>query len=76
MSDERSAGQTICEAIAFRRLLRLVTTSGDRMDVGGTFRSQRIEIHHRWLGLSVTSSSKQKNVLLRMLEIQDAAIRA
>jgi hypothetical protein len=29
MLDERSAGQTICEAIAFHRLLKLVTTDGD-----------------------------------------------
>jgi hypothetical protein len=33
MPDERSAGQTICEAIAFHRLLRLVTIDGDRIDL-------------------------------------------
>jgi hypothetical protein len=33
MLDEKSAGQTICEAIAFHRLLRLVTTDGDRIDL-------------------------------------------
>jgi hypothetical protein len=33
MLDETSAGQTICEAIAFHRLLRLVTTDGDRIEL-------------------------------------------
>jgi len=33
MLDERSAGQTICEAIAFHRLLSLVMTDGDRIDL-------------------------------------------
>src|SRR6516164_2881220 len=85
MLDEISAGQTICEAIAFHRLLRLVTTEGGRIELEPHCFGLGTDGRPLLLGWS-TSQTKNRNTSLvdwifcglhqiRELEILDGSFK-